>query len=112
MSEEDIERSRITDLAWEFLEVSQHALPSRLSRWAHPIAAASLATGICPFLIAAVMDRESQGGEALSSGEASGTGDNGHGRGLMQIDDRSHKDFLKASLDGGEPLWQLPEFNI
>ncbi len=42
-------------------------------------------------IIAAVMYRESRFGKALNS---KGTGDKGHGHGLMQIDDRSHKSFL------------------
>jgi soluble lytic murein transglycosylase-like protein len=89
----------------DFLEVGSAGLPPRLFRWKKEIAGASLGSGVCPLLIAAVMDRESRG-------EPDIIGSDGHGRGLMQIDDRFHKSFCTATLDGGAPLWKIPSFNL
>jgi soluble lytic murein transglycosylase-like protein len=67
------------------------------------VESAAVQTGLAPELIAAVMDRESLGGLALLPQGPTGTGDHGHGRGLMQIDDRAFPDFC------AEPAqWQVP----
>jgi soluble lytic murein transglycosylase-like protein len=87
-------------------------LPVRLLRWERQLHAAQLCYGVGPFLLAAIMDRESLGGEALTPKGPKGTGDHGHGRGLMQIDDRWHKTFLAAKADDGTYLWQDPTFNV
>lgn len=75
----------------------------RIQRWAPYIAAAAsehaAAAHMDPLelalLVAAVMDRESQGNNIK--------GDAGHGHGLMQIDDRSHGPWLAANSDGMDP---------
>lgn len=51
---------------------------------------------IPPALIAGIGSRESHWGLALNPVGPTGTGDNGHGRGLMQIDDRWHHDFIES----------------
>ena len=56
-----------------------------------------------PFLLMAICSRESNFGLALSP---SMTGDNGHGRGLMQIDDRSHGDWIRGHN------WKDPATNV
>lgn len=71
-------------------------LPKRLSRWSTEVAEASAATGVDPLVIFAVMDRESNGGETLKPPGAGGVGDKGHGRGLMQIDDRAWPDWVSS----------------
>jgi hypothetical protein len=83
----------------------------------------SLGFGLNPAIVAAVISRESGGGRLLRgpNGERMkpgqmffrGTGDRGHGRGLMQIDDR----FWKGALDLGgdsteEDAWAWAPFNI
>jgi Transglycosylase SLT domain len=89
------------------------ALPGRIGQWARQIAVA--ARGTHPgdvdelrwgLVLGAIMDRESAGGKTLSPPGPAGTGDQGHGRGLMQIDDRSHPEFT-----AGEG-WKDPETNI
>lgn len=87
--------------------------PNRLEQWRPEIEAAAAYTGLAPELIAAVMDRESLGGLALHPKGPEGTGDFGHGqtlghgRGLMQIDDRAYPDFA------AEPeQWKDPALNI
>lgn len=87
-------------------------LPLRAQVYARELVMAHLATGLDPLLIAAVMDRESLCGEALKPRGAGGTGDQGHGRGLMQIDDRSHGPFIAATDDSGIPLWTKAASNI
>src|SRR5438128_377241 len=97
------------------LLVADTAVPARLARYAREIGAASLLTGVDPLLIAAVLDRETLGGTApqLDRSGPAGRGDNGHGHGLMQIDDRSHASFLAATSGWtGRPLWAMAEFNI
>ena len=63
-----------------------------------------------PEIIAAIMSRESRCGLALvpkkPGGNPAGTGDGGHGRGLMQIDDRAHPDFISTGK------WKDPKENI
>jgi soluble lytic murein transglycosylase-like protein len=94
-----------------FLESAARCLPARLARWARELAAASLVTGVDPYVLAAVMDRESLGGEALRPRGVAGFGDGGHGRGLMQVDDRYHASFVGAVFGRSSGyLWQDPAF--
>jgi soluble lytic murein transglycosylase-like protein len=63
--------------------------------------------------MAAIVDRESLGGDALSPrGNPAGVGDKGNGLGLAQIDARYHHRFCVAAFDTGELLWTDPTFNI
>lgn len=48
-----------------------------------------------PVILLAIMARESNFGSALKPVGPGGTGDSGHGRGLMQIDDRSWTEWLR-----------------
>lgn len=88
------------------------SLPVRISRWSSYIELAGKAFAVDPFIIAAVMDRESLGGEALTPKGAAGVGDKGHGRGLMQIDDRYHSSFIAAKAPDGTPLWTKPLWSV
>lgn len=54
-------------------------------------------TGISPFILAGICAQESDFGDALSPPGDGGTGDGGHGRGLMQIDDRSNATWVANS---------------
>lgn len=72
-------------------------LPTRLAVWEAHFRFAGAEWGVEPLLLAAVCDRESAGGATLSPPNAGGTGDLGHGRGLMQIDDRSWASWLKGA---------------
>jgi soluble lytic murein transglycosylase-like protein len=86
--------------------------PNRLQQWRLEVESAADQTELAPELIAAIMDRESLGGVALIPKGPAGTGDFGHGqqlghgRGLMQIDDRAFPDFCA----GDE--WKVPARNI
>ena len=53
---------------------------------------------IRPAVVAAIMQRESQGGLSplLDAMGPEGRGDHGHGHGLMQIDDRWHRAFIAS----------------
>ena len=81
--------------------------PFRLWRWRFEIQKAADFHGLEPAIIAAVMDRESLGGEALNPPTRLGVGDNGHGRGLMQIDDRAHTAFCESI-----EVWGNAELNV
>lgn len=59
-----------------------------------------------PSLLAAIGSRESGWGLLLKPPGPAGTGDHGHGRGLMQIDDRWHKEFVASGQ------WQVPQSSI
>ncbi|RKG68658.1 hypothetical protein D7V80_11710 [Corallococcus sp. CA054B] len=87
-------------------------LPKHLSQWSRELHAASTVTRLCPYLLAAICDRESRGGLALKPPGPGGTGDFGHGRGLMQVDDRYHAGFVGATDSADRALWCLPAFNI
>lgn len=65
-----------------------------------------------PYLLAAIAWRESRGGDALTPPGPEGTGDVGHGHGIMQIDDRSHARFIAEKDENGMPLWTKPRENI
>lgn len=93
------------------LEVERHLL-EHLKPWARCFVSAEVSYRVDAFLLAAICDRESRGGLALSPRGPTGTGDNGHGRGLMQIDDRWHPGFLSATDDRGVHLWKIAEWNI
>jgi soluble lytic murein transglycosylase-like protein len=87
-------------------------LPSRLAQWWAYFQASGRRYGVDPYLLAAICDRESLGGEALKPKGPKGTGDGGHGLGLMQIDRRYHPDFAGRSAPTGLSLWCIPEWNI
>src|SRR5688572_29061817 len=87
-------------------------LPSNLSRYANQFFAAELCFGVDPFVMAAIMDRESRGGDALNPKGPSGTGDHGNGFGLCQLDRRYHSSFLKALGPDKIELWKDPTFNV
>ena len=59
-----------------------------------------------PAIICAIMSRESCAGLILNPPGPAGTGDGGHGRGLCQIDDRSHSFFTSVED------WKDPAKNI
>ena len=64
--------------------------------------------GLDPFIIAGIGDRETRWGThpACKPKGPECTGDNGHGRGLMQIDDRFHSEWIKTGA------WKDPRQNI
>lgn len=88
---------------WDFYAVARDLLPAHLAKWVNELTSACLCYGLDPLLMAAIMDRESLGGQAL---DKNGKGDHGHGHGLMQIDDRSHSPFISSGL------WKEPAFNV
>jgi hypothetical protein len=59
-----------------------------------------------PSVIGGIGSRESGWGRLLSPPGPGGTGDGGHGRGIMQIDDRFHQSFI------GSGRWSNPKDNI
>jgi len=89
-------------------------LPAMIAQWAAPLYCVQFQTvGVDPLLVAAVMDRESAGGDALRPKGASGTGDKGHGLGLMQLDDRHWPGLMSATWpEPGAKLWQDANVNI
>ncbi len=62
-----------------------------------------------PFLIVALGERETHWGTGAGyypAGSPAGTGDNGHGRGLMQIDDRTWASWIN-SHNWGDPYTNI-----
>lgn len=86
--------------------------PPRIRRWALQLELAQKAWGVDPLVVGAIIDRESWGGELLVPRGPAGVGDSGHGRGLMQVDDRYHKGFLAAREPGGTEMWASPTWNV
>ena len=71
---------------------------ARASRWDTACAEAEKVTKLPPALLLAIASQETDMNDVV--------GDGGHGRGLFQIDDRSHRDFLArngAARPGGKP---------
>jgi len=113
------------------LETFRARLPARLARWADYMHASGLKYGVSPWLLAGIMERESNGGDALKpKGDPGGTGDffsrkgtgagwkyadprtglppdgKGWGRGLMQIDYGVNYDWITKNA------WWDPRVNI
>lgn len=86
-------------------------IPPRLARWVDVVQPIALHYGLDPLLVLSVIDRESLGGDALTPKGPGGTGDGGHGRGLCQVDDRSHP-FTSCTDDAGRFLWADPWLNV
>jgi soluble lytic murein transglycosylase-like protein len=74
-------------------------LPARLQAYGQYFRDAGEELGLDPYLLAAVCDRE-------SNGRVDVVGADGHGYGLMQIDDRYHGAWF------GTHRWQDPKQNI
>jgi soluble lytic murein transglycosylase-like protein len=87
-------------------------LPPSLARYEQFFVSSGHRHGIDPALLAGICWRESRGGDALTPKGPGGTGDCGHGRGLCQIDDRFHHDFIERLLPSGEHAWKDPASNI
>lgn len=81
-------------------------IPERAWPYIDTVLQVARETGISPLLIVGFMERESASGQALLPPGPAGTGDSGHGRGLMQIDDRSFGSWLAANN------WRDPAVNI
>jgi hypothetical protein len=92
--------------------VFRFALPDAGKPYADDMLAVAKEEDVSPLLIAAFMEQESGYGKGLSPRGPEGTGDAGHGRGLMQIDDRSHQAFISKTDSSGRPLWTIPYHNI
>lgn len=86
--------------------MSLPGLPAHLQPWGSYFLEAGRLHGVDAYLLAAVCDRESGGGRYLKPPGPAGVGDGGHGRGLMQIDDRYHKEFVASGA------WMKPFENI
>ncbi len=86
--------------------VQLQRLPPRVARWSPEIWCAAFLYQLDPIALAAIVERESHGGETLKPPGPGGVGDNGHGRGLMQIDDRWHAAFVATGL------WSQPVFSV
>jgi hypothetical protein len=78
-------------------------LPGHAQPYADVIIQVSRETGLDPYLLFALGDRESLWGETLSPRGPGGVGDNGHGHGLMQVDDRSWGAWLNSN-NWADPL--------
>ena len=102
-----MKRREISDLASAALdsandELFRLSLPSSAQPYAPIIKRVSSETGMDPFILAAIGERESRWGNALHPRGPAGTGDNGYGHGLMQIDSRTWSSWL-ASHDWADP---------
>lgn len=73
------------------------ALPAAGRRYGDVIFRVAQDEALPPAIIAALMEQESAFGQTLSPPGPGGTGDAGHGHGLMQIDDRSFGDWLTSN---------------
>jgi soluble lytic murein transglycosylase-like protein len=78
-------------------ELLPHVLPPHARQHAAAIVRAARAHGLDPLLLAAVLEQESNYGQALTPRGPGGKGDAGHGHGVGQIDDRTWGAWLKAS---------------
>lgn len=77
-------------------------IPADAARYASVILRVANEESVDPFVLVALGERESHWGQTLVPQGPAGTGDYGHGYGLMQIDDRSNAAWL-ASNDWSDP---------
>lgn len=111
------------------MNVIGSSAPQRIARWGLFLDQEAPSAGLDPILVAAIMDRESGGGDYLKPLGPKGTGDfgkrnparwkyelppdgGGWGRGLMQVDYGGHLDFCLIQLPDGTFAWQQPQLNI
>ena len=99
----DVLRAKVSDAAFRL------SLPTHGRVYADAILKVAADYRLSPFLLAGFMEQESDYGRALTPPGPTGTGDGGHGRGLMQIDDRAHPEFIAKVGADGKPLWQDPD---
>jgi hypothetical protein len=78
----------------------------QLQKYAAEVRNLAARYGIPASVIAGMGSRESRWGLALTPPGPAGTGDHGHGRGLLQIDDRWHPAFVQSGQ------WKLPAENL
>lgn len=97
----------------------KEALPGRIGVWSREIAVAAQITApadvgqmLWALALGAIMDRESGGGKFLVPQGPSGVGDGGHGRGLMQIDDRDRPPFPGRAAFVASADWKDPAKNV
>lgn len=81
-------------------------IPARIRQWWPDLVKAADDAKIDAYFLAAVVDRESLGGVALTPSGPTGTGDDGNGLGLCQVDRRFHPEFFAS----GE--WTDPAKNL
>lgn len=81
------------------------SLPAPLWPWGAFFVASGKKHGIDPALLAAIAWRESKGNQHAQ-------GSDGHGRGLMQIDDRYHPKFCSTLLEDGHMAWEDPASSV
>ncbi len=96
-------------LGWYATTYSRAVLGAHVSRaeaYRAHIERSAARHGLAPCVLAGIGSRESGWGLFLTPQGPAGTGDNGHGRGLMQIDDRCHQGFTRS----GD--WRDPAKNI
>ena len=89
-------------------------LPANLQPWGRIISFWADFYQLDPFILAGVMQCETQGGQApgLDVQGPSGRGDGGHGHGLMQVDDRFHASMVACLLGDATRAWANPAFNV
>lgn len=93
-------------------EAFKLALPAAGKQYADDILRVAREESLSPYLLAGFMEQESGFGQGLTPKGPTGKGDAGYGHGLMQIDSRSHAEFLAKKNSGGVPLWQIPYENL
>jgi hypothetical protein len=87
-------------------------IPARIKQWWVYLVPAADACRLDSYFLAAICDRESLGGIVLEPPGPGGTGDNGFGLGLMQIDMRYNQEFALRQGPSGLYSWQDPQQNI
>lgn len=95
-----MKRQAISDLGQELLSnlgLLEQSIPSQAQPYADIITEVAEEQGLDPLIITALGQQESAWGAALSPPGPAGTGDGGHGRGIMQIDDRTWASWLGAN---------------
>jgi soluble lytic murein transglycosylase-like protein len=92
------------------------AIPDEAKTYADVIMRVSKETDVDPFLLTAIGSVESDWGLTNSPKGPAGTGDNGHGRGLVQIDDRTYGPDENGVGKGdgwlGSNDWRDPYTNV
>lgn len=100
----------VSEASFELMPQPRIYFPPRIGQWEPVLIILEQRYRVHRLINGALLDREGRGGEstALDRPGPSGRGDDGHGHGLWQLDDRSHGTFLKERMPDGRFKWEDP----
>jgi Transglycosylase SLT domain len=88
-------------------QTNAQQLPQQYQQYLAMVNEAAARHNVDPAVLLGIMDRETGDPHTFGLGGNNIIGDHGHGHGLMQIDDRSHGDWLRGHQNGMDPATNI-----